>query len=32
MGTSGLVSTFGPISDGKRMLVGGFTLTARGRR
>src|SRR5258705_7688919 len=24
MGTSGLVSTFGPISDGKRMLVGGF--------
>src|SRR5258707_4938589 len=23
MGTSGLVSTFGPISDGKRMLVGG---------
>ena len=24
MGTSGLVSTFGPVSDGKRMLVGGF--------
>ncbi len=24
MGTSGLVSTFGPISDGERMLVGGF--------
>jgi len=24
MGTSGLVSTFGPISDGRRMLVGGF--------
>src|SRR5438552_3897016 len=24
MGSSGLVSTFGPISDGKRMLVGGF--------
>src|SRR5688572_28659733 len=24
MGTSGLVSHFGPISDGKRMLVGGF--------
>src|SRR5260370_7745412 len=24
MGTSGLVSTFGPIADGKRMLVGGF--------
>jgi len=24
MGTSGLVSTFGPISDGNRMLVGGF--------
>ena len=24
MGTSGLVSTFGPISDGQRMLVGGF--------
>lgn len=24
MGTAGLVSTFGPVSDGKRMLVGGF--------
>jgi glycine/D-amino acid oxidase-like deaminating enzyme len=24
MGTSGLVSTFGPVSDGRRMLVGGF--------
>src|SRR5687768_12003549 len=24
MGTSGLVSTFGPVSDGTRMLVGGF--------
>src|ERR1700744_3596768 len=24
MGTSGLVATFGPISDGRRMLVGGF--------
>jgi hypothetical protein len=24
MGSSGLVSTFGPVSDGKRMLVGGF--------
>ena len=24
MGTSGLVASFGPISDGKRMLVGGF--------
>ena len=24
MGTAGLVATFGPISDGKRMLVGGF--------
>jgi hypothetical protein len=24
MGTSGLVSTFGPVTDGKRMLVGGF--------
>jgi hypothetical protein len=24
MGTSGLVSTFGPVADGKRMLVGGF--------
>ena len=24
MGTSGLVATFGPVSDGKRMLVGGF--------
>lgn len=23
MGTSGLVSTFGPVADGKRMLVGG---------
>jgi len=23
MGTSGLVTTFGPVSDGKRMLVGG---------
>jgi hypothetical protein len=24
MGTSGLVASFGPISDGRRMLVGGF--------
>lgn len=24
MGTSGLVSSFGPVSDGERMLVGGF--------
>src|SRR5215510_9559347 len=24
MGTAGLVASFGPISDGKRMLVGGF--------
>lgn len=24
MGTSGLVATFGPLSDGRRMLVGGF--------
>jgi FAD dependent oxidoreductase len=24
MGTSGLVSTFGPVSDGRQMLVGGF--------
>jgi len=24
MGTSGLVATFGPVSDGERMLVGGF--------
>ena len=24
MGTSGLVASFGPVSDGKRMLVGGF--------
>lgn len=24
MGTAGLVSTFGPVSDGRRMLVGGF--------
>jgi hypothetical protein len=24
MGTSGLVATFGPMSDGKRMLAGGF--------
>src|SRR3974377_2008673 len=24
MGTSGLVSTFGPVSDGRRILVGGF--------
>lgn len=24
MGTSGLVSSFGPVSDGRRMLVGGF--------
>ena len=24
MGTSGLVSTFGPVGDGRRMLVGGF--------
>jgi hypothetical protein len=24
MGTSGLVSTFGPISEGRQMLVGGF--------
>ncbi|HWM48277.1 MAG TPA: FAD-dependent oxidoreductase [Xanthobacteraceae bacterium] len=24
MGTSGLVSTFGPVADGQRMLVGGF--------
>lgn len=24
MGTAGLVSSFGPVSDGKRMLVGGF--------
>ncbi|MER8421050.1 FAD-dependent oxidoreductase [Mesorhizobium sp. M1329] len=25
MGTSGMVTTFGPISDGVRTLVGGFT-------
>src|SRR5690349_11736283 len=24
MGTSGLVASFGPVSDGERMLVGGF--------
>ena len=36
MGTSGLVASFGPISDGRRMLVGGFmkelaeTMFARG--
>ena len=24
MGTAGLVASFGPISDGRRMLVGGF--------
>jgi hypothetical protein len=36
MGTSGLVASFGPISDGRRMLVGGFmrelveTMYARG--
>ena len=24
MGTSGLVASFGPVSDGQRMLVGGF--------
>src|SRR5688572_24861354 len=36
MGTSGLVASFGPVSDGERMLVGGFmrelceTMLARG--
>lgn len=36
MGTSGLVASFGPVSDGERMLVGGFmkelieTMQARG--
>lgn len=36
MGTSGLVASFGPVSDGRRMLVGGFmrelveTMYARG--
>ena len=36
MGTSGLVASFGPVSDGQRMLVGGFmkelleTMQARG--
>ena len=36
MGTSGLVASFGPVSDGERMLVGGFmrelceTMMARG--